>query len=497
MRYAFPSRLRGVAVALLLFGCAPAAQRPYVAPTRETIVTTTEEREGTPSAHLIFVQNRSTVAVRVFSVTLTNCENVKQSCAPHPMNLRVGPGERQLAVRVEPSDPEKGFGYNFGFSWHADSAGVNALNALAANGDVQAQTRLAAIQRADSLQRAQRGPRYNELSSSDFTALAGRARSLRVSPDSVVLAPGDRANLQEVHLLLLDSSGVVLGQTQWVRYQIPGGGAVAFLAPSTLVGRTPGRAVVRFRLADEAQGMLAQLPADDIDYPVVVAFPADPHAPTFEGVAVDADSQTPLGCARVALEDSVQNVVASGRTDARGAFVLHAPRPGTYAVRVETFGWAPVSSPLESAQADESKQHRYPIRFVDQLLMSPAFGSEDMQHAYPTGVMADASRAPSPGSAKRNTTTNAVIRSVQLRGSASMPILNIVGNARPGSSWIQFTVDSAGRVDAASIVAPTGTDKIAAASVNVVLPHVRFSPAREGRRPICELQRMQVNFSPR
>lgn len=497
MRYEFTSRLPRAAVALLLLGCAQTAQRPYVAPTHETVFSTTEERGGIPPAHLFFVENRSTVAVRVFSINLTNCENVKQSCGQHSMNLRVGPGERQLAARVEASDPERAFGYNFGFSWHADSAGINALNALAANGDEQARTRLAAIQRSDSLQRDPRGPHFNELSRSDFAALSGRARSLRVSPDSLVLTPGTRADLQQVHLLLLDSMGVVLGQTQWVRYQVPGGAAVGFLAPSTLVARTPGRAIVRFRLSDEAQQILTQLPADDVDYPVIVAFPVDPHAPVFEGVTVDADSRKPLGCARVALEDSLQNTVATGRTDARGLFVLHAPRPGTYAVRVEAFGWAPVTGPLESAQPDESKQHVYPVRFTDQLLMSPVFASEDVQPAYPTGVTADATRAASAGPLKRNRTTKAVIWSAQLRGSASMPILHIVGNAPPGTWWLQFTVDSAGHVDPASIVSPRGMDNIAASSVDIILPHVRFSPAREGRQPICELKRMQVNFSPR
>lgn len=68
--------------------------------------------------------------------------------------------------------------------------------------------------------------------------------------------------------------------------------------------------------------MLTRLPADEVDYPVIVAFPVDPHAPGFEGVTVDADSRKPLGCVRVALEDSLQNIVATGRTDARGQFGL-------------------------------------------------------------------------------------------------------------------------------------------------------------------------------
>jgi len=51
---------------------------------------------------------------------------------------------------------------------------------------------------------------------------------------------------------------------------------------------------------------------------VRVAYPGDPHAPTFSGVAVDADRRTPLACADVALEDSAENVVARGRTGGSG-----------------------------------------------------------------------------------------------------------------------------------------------------------------------------------
>ena len=50
-----------------LFGCA-SAQRAYVAPTLETVVSSTEERQSDPPQHLIFVENHSTVPIIVFSV---------------------------------------------------------------------------------------------------------------------------------------------------------------------------------------------------------------------------------------------------------------------------------------------------------------------------------------------------------------------------------------------------------------------------------------------
>jgi hypothetical protein len=52
-------------------------------------------------------------------------------------------------------------------------------------------------------------------------------------------------------------------------------------------------------------------------------------------------------------------------------------------------------------------------------------------------------------------------------------------------------------VDSKSIILPLGTDQRALTSVTQVLPRVRFSPARDEGKPVCELLRMQVNFSNR
>ena len=63
--------------------------------------------------------------------------------------------------------------------------------------------------------------------------------------------------------------------------------------------------------------------------------------------------------------------------------------------------------------------------------------------------------------------------------------------------FTRFPVDSAGRVDKGSILMPAGTSANAKTSVAAVLPRIRFSPAREKGTAVCEMLRMQVNFSPR
>ena len=498
MRITSPRALGGSFALLLAIACAPATKHAYIAPSHETVVSTTEETEGPPSRHVIYIENRSTVPVTVFSITLSGCENVKQQCSPHPVKIRVRPGGRELAIRVEPVNESQGFGYHFGFSWHADSATTNALNALASNGSAEARGRLTAMERADSLERE--GGGFHELSRTDFAALAGRIASMRARSDSLFLEPGEKFDIDRMVILLADSQGVVLGRTHWVRYQVnTGNNAISFVPPGTLVARGVGRAVVRFRLADDAATLIGNTDIDALDVPVVVGFAPDAHAPVFEGIVIDAERNTPLPCARVALEDSLENVVARGRTDAIGTFVMRAPHPGSYQVNIEVAGWSPVHGPLEAAGADADVQHRYPVRFTEKLLSMRYVDPDEYQSAYPTAVAAStyALQQPAGAKQKKKAGSGTVIRSVSLRGSASMPILNVVGNAQPGTTWAQFVVDSTGQVRPGSIALPATADSASVESVNVVLPHVRFSPARESRHPTCELVRMQVNFSPR
>lgn len=483
---------------VLAIACSPAgSRRTYIAPTRENVVSTTEQANSERAEHFIYVHNRSTVPVTVFSVSLTGCENVKQSCGPRPVNIRVPPSHRVLATRVGPDSDIHGFSYRFAFSWRADSSSTSALRALAEGGSEDARTRLSAMQRADSLHHAQQGARYNELTPDAFAALAGRAARLRADPDSLVLEPGTRVDIDRIKVLVVDSQGVPFGRTRWVRWQSPGPGAVQFVPPQGLVARRPGRAVFRFSLADEAESLLAQ-PLDVLEVPIVVAYKPDPSAPIFEGLAEDGESGKPLACVRVALEDSLQNIVARNRTDRTGVFALTAPRPGSYRVRIETSGWAPVRGPEQVGGPNEIKQQRYIVSFTEQLLMSrPGMDDDEFERAYPEAVVVTPPRARARGTAaKRSTGTAPSVQRITLGGSASMPILSIVGGAPPGTIWAQFVVDETGRVDTSSVHLPRSAHKVAVANVRHVLPHVRFAPAREGGTPKCELLRMQVNFTP-
>src|SRR2546421_4711417 len=172
-------RILSACIAVAAIGCASASQRAFVAPSFDTIVSTTEVHEANPPAHLIYIENHSTVPVEVFSIRLTDCQNIREQCGPRNTHLRVPAGNRVIAVRVEPESKERGFYYRFGFSWHEDSSYAQALTALATAGDEKARVQLSAIQHADSLRRSETGAHYNDLSRTDFAALASRVASMR------------------------------------------------------------------------------------------------------------------------------------------------------------------------------------------------------------------------------------------------------------------------------------------------------------------------------
>lgn len=491
MRSVLSAMTAACTLVVSLGACSAATQRAYVAPTPQTIFTSTEERSGDVPSHAIYIENHSTVPITVFGLSLHSCENIQQQCEAHQVKIHVGPGQRVLAMRVDAQNVQRPFTYRFGFSWHADSANA-ALVALASNGVPEARGRLSAEQRADSENRANVG--YTELSRDAFRAIAAQATSMRAEPDSLVLEPGQQVDLERVKLLILDGQGRVLGRTHWIRLMVYAPGIAQFTPPNLIVAHSPGRGLLRFGLADEAQSMLANRIAD-VELPLVVAFRTDPHAPVFVGRAVDADTKTPLACLSVSLEDSAQNVVASDRSALTGAFSLQAPRAGTYRVRIETRGWAPVYGPLQPAAADEEKQQEFLVRFTDQMLAGRDNYSDAFRHAQPAAVRTMA--YPPPAGKRGRSAATPIVQGVTLGGSESMPILGIIGRVPPSTTWAQFVVDSTGAVDTTSILLPPDAPANAKASIASVLPRVRFTPALDRGRPVCEMLRMQVNFSPR
>ena len=179
---------------LLLAACAPASQHTYIAPSRETVVSTTEVHDANPPTHLIYVENHSTVPVIVFAITYTDCENVKIQCGAHQLNQKIDAGSRSMIARIEPQMRDREWNYRFGFSWRADTSyGTALMTALAETGDSSARVRLAAIQHADSLRKAEDGSALRtSCHGRTSPMIAGRVARCDAYPESLVIAPGQR-----------------------------------------------------------------------------------------------------------------------------------------------------------------------------------------------------------------------------------------------------------------------------------------------------------------
>ncbi len=476
MRCRIPACLPGLA--LLALTSRALAQKDYVAPSRETVFSTTEVRGTHRPEHAIYVENRSTVPITVVGVALYECENVRPSCTPTKMNTRVRPGGRALVLRVGPGSLNMGFRYRFGFSWRPDSTAADAIASM--------------LQRDSAGKGAPAALLYKNLDRDDVRSLAPRIAALRPEPESLFIAPGEVSRMDRIAILALDDSGRVLGRLRWLQWSIPVNGPFDRVPPDRIQGRRTGRSWLLFRLPDEGQQLLPRT-VDDVRVPVIVSIPIAPNAPVFTGVALDADSRRPLGCARVALEDTAQNVVATARTDGRGFFTLHAPRAGNYRVGVSTNGWATAYGPAVRADTGEEKQGEYAVSFVEELLADR--DTPELEHARPVAVRTVTISARQP--ATRDKPAEASIGGVSLGGSPSRPILGIVSDAPPMTTWIQFAVDSAGMVDSTSVVIPPDVAPKTRATVMSVMQRVRFTPAKENGRPVCEMLRMRVDVTSR
>lgn len=458
---------------MVLAACASSGgSRAFVAPSGDTVTARTDVRPGNPPVYVVTVTNHSSVPIVVWSTTIYNCENVRDSCLPKQPNIRIPAFGSASIARIEPQNINQDMKYNFRWSWRPETARPGAT----------AQT--------DS--RPSSGPR--ELRQTDFGVLASRIAKIRPDPESLSIQPGERAEFEVQRVLVLDARDSVLGFTRWVRYSVsyePGMQIIPAGMSANVVGRRPARGKVAYKLAPEVQSLIPN-EVPEAELPIIVAYRFDPDAPVFAGRVLDADARTPLACVRVGIEDSARSLVARSRADAAGGFSLRAPRPGTYKLRVETSGWFPWYSAPVAALAKEEKRDDHLVKFTEHMLsMRSTVGDAEYEPPRPAAVRFE------PGTARPANRNTPVIHGVDLAGSAALPILSIFSQLPTQTLWAQFAVDTAGRVDTTSILLPATTPANTRAAIRYVLPRVRFSPGRDDGTAVCDLTRLQINISPR
>jgi len=232
---------------------APRGERVYVAPTNDNVFSSEEESAGTIPVILIYVNNRSSVPITVYSASLRDCENVKQSCAPVRLNRKIRPGGREVILRVQAKNEFSGMRYRYTFGWRADSSSIVALQTLATAGNAEAQARLDANADARAAERRQVGAGDIWLDDEAITTLGAKIAGIRAEPDSVMVREGRGFLLRDVRVMAIDSAGQLLGRvSSGVRWTMPGNTVLQTRA-DTIYGALAGRARIVFRFTTPAR----------------------------------------------------------------------------------------------------------------------------------------------------------------------------------------------------------------------------------------------------
>jgi hypothetical protein len=145
--------MRRALILTFLLACSSSgsAQEIFVAPTRHTIIGSSEQSGASDNEHVLYVRNESTVPIVVFGYVLTDCENVRQWCSGQRTNIVIRPGGRQTIAHVGPKRQTDHWNYRWNFSYRADSSDAAAMAVLREHGltfdqlDAPPRTRIALV----------------------------------------------------------------------------------------------------------------------------------------------------------------------------------------------------------------------------------------------------------------------------------------------------------------------------------------------------------------
>ena len=225
------------------------ATTTYIAPTNSTVIARLEGSITSPTGASVVVENNSTVPITVTSVSLHDCQNIKQQCTPQNTNFKIEGGSRRIVSRVEARSSEQSTSVRYSFAWHSDSAGMQALGAMAQSGSAEAAARLAAIQHADSIRKREVGFADMELSDKAVLDLGDKVFAYHAEPDSIVIKQGAMIFLQQLRVLVVAADGKSLGRYRGrYRFRVLPGTAIRFGKPDSLIAIAPGRQAIELSI---------------------------------------------------------------------------------------------------------------------------------------------------------------------------------------------------------------------------------------------------------
>jgi hypothetical protein len=116
----YPVRTALLLFALVLAGCATMQERPPTPADNQSIRAHLEPLRNGEGADIV-VSNNATVDVVITSVTLRECENIRNRCEMRPLSVRVPAGQRRQVATVNSSDRSRAHSFRYSWTWEEAS----------------------------------------------------------------------------------------------------------------------------------------------------------------------------------------------------------------------------------------------------------------------------------------------------------------------------------------------------------------------------------------
>jgi hypothetical protein len=253
---------RPVAMAVSTIVCLASqadAQKKFVAPSDQSVFLDYEEGYGSTPVQVAYIHNLSSVQIVIYSLTLRDCENVKGSCSPQKVNIKIPAGSRRSVKRIEPRSPDASFRFSMSYGWRADSSDAEALRFMALQGGSRAAgAQLEVREAAMAERRATVGQHDEWLDAGRLASLGDTVASVDAEPDSIVLRVGQQFVVNHVRVMARTADGALLGRVGAYNWRVSR--SIVTLLGDTIVARAPGRVEVEFELAPPAQSRVAKFP---------------------------------------------------------------------------------------------------------------------------------------------------------------------------------------------------------------------------------------------
>lgn len=111
------SRFAGLLILACGCGAAPGSSSGPAPRGSEAVTAWMSDQAGSTPGKIVYMRNNSSAPVMITSLTLYECENIRNACTMMPLSLRLEPGQAREIQRVEPQRREEPFSFRFRFGW--------------------------------------------------------------------------------------------------------------------------------------------------------------------------------------------------------------------------------------------------------------------------------------------------------------------------------------------------------------------------------------------